>query len=78
MAIGPEITADDVAAIGQLVAIECHEIRHFAEETRLKFNSLAAVRVFVLGVWAKGKEGEIEVVHWVGDDEWELVHSTFP
>ncbi len=76
MAEEPEITARDIRAIRALVSIEYHEIRHFAEETRLRFNALAPARCFVLAVRAGGREGEVELIHWVVDDEGELVHSS--
>ncbi len=76
MGIGPEIDDWDMAAIRQLVAIDRYEIRGFTEETRLKFNSLVAVRVFWLRVWDGGQKGEVEIVHWVVDDEWELAYFT--
>ena len=40
----PTLRPDELAAIRCLVPIEYHEIRYFAEETRLRFNALAPVR----------------------------------
>ncbi len=72
----PELSPADLAAIRRLLDIDYHEIKYFAEETRLKFNALAPVRTFVLKVRSGGREGEVELFHWTRDDEWEVVHST--
>lgn len=62
----------------QLMDIDYHEISHFEEVTRLRFNALARVRVYLLNVRAGDRAGQAEVWHWVEADEWELVHTTLP
>lgn len=63
-------------ALLRQLSIDYHEIRHFEEGTKLRFNALCPVRQYVLGIRSGGREGELELWHWVVDDVWELVHSS--
>lgn len=48
------------------------EVVTIADETRLKFNSPTRVRYVVI----RAGRRQLELFHWVEEDEWELVHES--
>lgn len=75
-----ELVAASLGSDAKALRLAYHEIRDVREETRLKFNAPTPVTSYVVRLELLTRsgakiQGEVELFHWVVDDEWELAAS---